>query len=166
MTGDLIFSNLRLICVFVSYACFLLVSTSARSKSVMPGEGSPRSTHTGFKRSMEKPLKTGWLKKQRSIVKNWQLRFFVLRGNVLTYHKDDKESAVQVGDKQAQVIQTLRFLLFLMHQFFILVLCVCVFFFFFFFPGVSNFISQITKIKLVIILTFLLLLNFDLEFGL
>ncbi|XP_059404536.1 rho GTPase-activating protein 25-like [Carassius carassius] len=67
----------------------------ARSKSVMPGEGSPGSTHTGFKRSMEKPLKTGWLKKQRSIVKNWQLRFFVLRGNVLTYHKDDRESAVQ-----------------------------------------------------------------------
>uniref|UniRef100_A0A671MRJ7 Rho GTPase-activating protein 24 n=1 Tax=Sinocyclocheilus anshuiensis TaxID=1608454 RepID=A0A671MRJ7_9TELE len=61
----------------------------------MPGEGSPGSTHTGFKRSMEKPLKTGWLKKQRSIVKNWQLRFFVLRGNVLTYHKDDRESAVQ-----------------------------------------------------------------------
>ncbi|XP_067262545.1 rho GTPase-activating protein 25 isoform X1 [Chanodichthys erythropterus] len=67
----------------------------ARSKSVMPGEGSPGSTHTGLKRSMEKPLKTGWLKKQRSIVKNWQLRFFVLRGNVLTYHKDDRESAVQ-----------------------------------------------------------------------
>ncbi|XP_052411802.1 rho GTPase-activating protein 25 [Carassius gibelio] len=67
----------------------------ARSKSVMPGEGSPASTHTGFKRTMEKPLKTGWLKKQRSIVKNWQQRFFVLRGNVLTYHKDDKESAVQ-----------------------------------------------------------------------
>ncbi|XP_051540133.1 rho GTPase-activating protein 25 isoform X1 [Myxocyprinus asiaticus] len=67
----------------------------ARSKSVIPGEGSPGSTHTGIKRSMEKPLKTGWLKKQRSIVKNWQLRFFVLRGNVLTYHKDDRESAVQ-----------------------------------------------------------------------
>uniref|UniRef100_A0A673G716 Rho GTPase-activating protein 25-like n=1 Tax=Sinocyclocheilus rhinocerous TaxID=307959 RepID=A0A673G716_9TELE len=65
---------------------------SSRSKSVMPGEGSPGSTHTGFKRSMEKPLKTGWLKKQRSIVKNWQLRFFVLRGNVLTYHKDDREN--------------------------------------------------------------------------
>nr|XP_055054771.1 rho GTPase-activating protein 25 isoform X1 [Misgurnus anguillicaudatus] len=67
----------------------------ARSKSVMPGEGSPGSTHTGFRKSMEKPLKTGWLKKQRSFVKNWQLRFFVLRGNVLTYHKDDKESALQ-----------------------------------------------------------------------
>lgn len=67
----------------------------ARSKSVIPGEGSPGSTHTGFRRSMEKPLKTGWLKKQRSFVKNWQLRFFVLRGNILTYHKDDKESALQ-----------------------------------------------------------------------
>lgn len=67
----------------------------ARSKSVIPGEGSPASTHSGFKKSMEKPLKTGWLKKQRSIVKNWQLRFFVLRGNSLTYHKDDKESTVQ-----------------------------------------------------------------------
>ncbi|XP_077097442.1 rho GTPase-activating protein 25 [Siphateles boraxobius] len=67
----------------------------ARSKSVIPGEGSPGSTHTGFKKSMEKPLKTGWLKKQRSIVKNWQLRYFVLRGNVLTYHKADKESALQ-----------------------------------------------------------------------
>lgn len=52
---------------------------------------------------MEKPLKTGWLKKQRSIVKNWQLRFFVLRGNVLTYHKDDRESAVQVGGMQKQI---------------------------------------------------------------
>ncbi|KAI7813290.1 putative rho GTPase-activating protein 25, partial [Triplophysa rosa] len=70
-------------------------SKIARSKSVIPGEGSPGSTHTGSRRSMEKPLKTGWLKKQRSFVKNWQLRFFVLRGNVLTYHKDDKESALQ-----------------------------------------------------------------------
>uniref|UniRef100_A0A672M6S4 PH domain-containing protein n=1 Tax=Sinocyclocheilus grahami TaxID=75366 RepID=A0A672M6S4_SINGR len=86
-------SSLGLICVVVLFsACFLSVATSARSKSVMPGEGSPGSTHTGFKRSMEKPLKTGWLKKQRSIVKNWQLRFFVLRGNVLTYHKDDRET--------------------------------------------------------------------------
>ncbi|XP_056601421.1 rho GTPase-activating protein 25 [Triplophysa dalaica] len=70
-------------------------SKIARSKSVIPGEGSPGSTRTGSRRSMEKPLKTGWLKKQRSFVKNWQLRFFVLRGNVLTYHKDDKESALQ-----------------------------------------------------------------------
>ncbi|XP_053510254.1 rho GTPase-activating protein 25 [Ictalurus furcatus] len=44
---------------------------------------------------MEKPLKKGWLKKQRSIVKNWKPCYFVLRGNILTYHKDDRESTVQ-----------------------------------------------------------------------
>ncbi|XP_076127549.1 rho GTPase-activating protein 25 isoform X1 [Alosa pseudoharengus] len=64
----------------------------ARSKSIMPGEGSPKS----FKRSLEKPVKTGWLKKQRSIVKNWQLRYFVLRGNILTYYKDDREGSSPV----------------------------------------------------------------------
>ncbi|KAM3867742.1 rho GTPase-activating protein 25 [Diretmus argenteus] len=66
----------------------------ARSRSVMPGEGSPGSPRSS--RSMERPLKAGWLKKQqRSIVKNWQQRYFVLRGSTLTYHKDDKESTVQ-----------------------------------------------------------------------
>uniref|UniRef100_A0A3B3DXX9 Rho GTPase activating protein 25 n=1 Tax=Oryzias melastigma TaxID=30732 RepID=A0A3B3DXX9_ORYME len=43
-----------------------------------------------------RPLKAGWLKKQqRSLVKNWQQRYFVLRGSTLTYHKDDKETTVQ-----------------------------------------------------------------------
>ncbi|XP_066510394.1 rho GTPase-activating protein 25-like [Hoplias malabaricus] len=63
----------------------------ARSKSVVPGEGAPGS----IRRSMEKPLKKGWLKKQRSIVKNWKPCYFVLRGNTLTYHKDDKEGTIQ-----------------------------------------------------------------------
>ncbi|KAL0979197.1 hypothetical protein UPYG_G00182020 [Umbra pygmaea] len=68
----------------------------ARSKSVMPGEGSPGTVSPGStRRSMEKPLKSGWLKKQRSIVKNWQMRYFVLRGSTLTYHKDEKEGTVQ-----------------------------------------------------------------------
>ncbi|CAB1457225.1 unnamed protein product [Pleuronectes platessa] len=68
----------------------------ARSRTVISGEGgtgpgSPRSP-----RSMERPLKAGWLKKQqRSLVKNWQQRYFVLRGSTLTYHKDDKETTVQ-----------------------------------------------------------------------
>ncbi|KAM7416105.1 hypothetical protein PAMA_018262 [Pampus argenteus] len=45
---------------------------------------------------MERPLKAGWLKKQqRSLVKNWQQRYFVLRGTTLSYHKDDKETTVQ-----------------------------------------------------------------------
>ncbi|XP_010874931.1 rho GTPase-activating protein 25 [Esox lucius] len=68
----------------------------ARSKSVMPGEGISGSASPGStRRSMERPLKAGWLKKQRSIVKNWQLRYFVLRGSTLTYHKDEKEGTVQ-----------------------------------------------------------------------
>ncbi|XP_023858774.1 rho GTPase-activating protein 25 [Salvelinus sp. IW2-2015] len=71
-------------------------SRIARSKSVMPGEGSPGLGSPGStRRSMERPLKAGWLKKQRSIVKNWQLRYFVLRGSTLTYHKDEKEGTVQ-----------------------------------------------------------------------
>ncbi|XP_068594597.1 rho GTPase-activating protein 25 [Brachionichthys hirsutus] len=68
----------------------------ARSKSVAPGEGSPGlgSPHSG--RSMERPLKAGWLKRQqRGLVKKWQQRYFVLRGSTLTYHKDDKETTVR-----------------------------------------------------------------------
>uniref|UniRef100_A0A8C5HN97 Rho GTPase activating protein 25 n=1 Tax=Gouania willdenowi TaxID=441366 RepID=A0A8C5HN97_GOUWI len=73
-----------------------LLSLTARSKSVMPVEGgnAPGSPHSPT--STEKPLKAGWLKRQqRSLVKNWQQRYFVLRGSTLTYHKDDKETTVQ-----------------------------------------------------------------------
>ncbi|MBN3281568.1 RHG25 protein, partial [Polyodon spathula] len=64
----------------------------ARSKSLMPGEpfSGPVSPST-----LERPLKTGWLKKQRSIVKNWQMRFFVLKGHCLYYYKDEKDSTFQ-----------------------------------------------------------------------
>ncbi|XP_011613730.1 rho GTPase-activating protein 25 [Takifugu rubripes] len=68
----------------------------ARSKSVMPGEGNPGSGSLRSPRSMERPLKAGWLKKQqRGLVKNWHQRYYVLRGSTLTQHKDDKETAVQ-----------------------------------------------------------------------
>ncbi|XP_068166774.1 rho GTPase-activating protein 25 isoform X2 [Antennarius striatus] len=68
----------------------------ARSKSVAPGEGSPGQRSPNSSRSMERPLKAGWLKKQqRGLVKNWQQRYFALRGSTLTYHKDDKETTVQ-----------------------------------------------------------------------
>ncbi|KAK5871617.1 hypothetical protein PBY51_004486 [Eleginops maclovinus] len=68
----------------------------ARSRSVTPGEGGPRPGSPHSPRSMERTLKAGWLKKQqRSLVKNWQQRYFVLRGSTLTYHKDDKETTVQ-----------------------------------------------------------------------
>ncbi|XP_028324725.1 rho GTPase-activating protein 22 isoform X2 [Gouania willdenowi] len=43
----------------------------------------------------EKPLKTGWLKRQRSIMKNWQLRWFVLRTEALYFYKDQDESKAQ-----------------------------------------------------------------------
>lgn len=67
---------------------------------MIPGDGGAGSGRSDIKRSMEKPLKKGWLKKQRSIVKNWKPCYFVLRGNMLTYHKDDRESAVQVRHEQ------------------------------------------------------------------
>ncbi|XP_035386001.1 rho GTPase-activating protein 25 [Electrophorus electricus] len=70
-------------------------SKIVRSKSVIPGEGCLGSGRTDVRRSMEKPLKKGWLKKQRSIVKNWKQCYFVLRGSTLIYHKDDRESAIQ-----------------------------------------------------------------------
>ncbi|KAF7199656.1 rho GTPase-activating protein 25 isoform X1 [Nothobranchius furzeri] len=71
-------------------------SRIARSKSVIPGEGGPGPGSPSSPTSMERPLKAGWLKKQqRSLVKNWQQRYFVLRGSTLTYHKDDKENTLQ-----------------------------------------------------------------------
>uniref|UniRef100_A0A8C6U701 Rho GTPase activating protein 25 n=1 Tax=Neogobius melanostomus TaxID=47308 RepID=A0A8C6U701_9GOBI len=71
-------------------------SRIARSRSVVPGESAPGGGSPQSPRSMERPLRAGWLKKQqRSLVKNWQQRYFVLRGSTLTYHKDDKESTVQ-----------------------------------------------------------------------
>ncbi|NWR64834.1 RHG25 protein, partial [Bucorvus abyssinicus] len=67
----------------------------ARSKSVMTGElagNRPASPHP-----LERPLKIGWLKKQRSIVKNWQQRYFVLKGQQLYYYKDEDDVKPQVG---------------------------------------------------------------------
>ncbi|NXP22637.1 RHG25 protein, partial [Scytalopus superciliaris] len=42
-----------------------------------------------------RPLKLGWLKKQRSIVKNWQHRYFVLKGQQLFYYKDEDDAKPQ-----------------------------------------------------------------------
>lgn len=47
----------------------------------------------------EKVLKAGWLKKQRSIMKNWQLRWFVLRTDHLYFYKDEEETKPQVSPK-------------------------------------------------------------------
>ncbi|NXJ38587.1 RHG25 protein, partial [Ciconia maguari] len=67
----------------------------ARSKSVMSGE--PAGTRPASPNPLERPLKIGWLKKQRSIVKNWQQRYFVLKGQQLYYYKDEDDVKPQVG---------------------------------------------------------------------
>ncbi|NXD83983.1 RHG25 protein, partial [Halcyon senegalensis] len=67
----------------------------ARSRSVMSGEAAgaqPTSPNP-----LERPVKIGWLKKQRSIVKNWQQRYFVLKGQQLYYYKDEDDVKPQVG---------------------------------------------------------------------
>ncbi|NXS91215.1 RHG25 protein, partial [Jacana jacana] len=61
----------------------------ARSRSVMSGETA--GARPASPNPLERPLKIGWLKKQRSIVKNWQQRYFVLRGQQLYYYKDEDD---------------------------------------------------------------------------
>ncbi|NXK50065.1 RHG25 protein, partial [Chauna torquata] len=70
----------------------------ARSKSVMSGEAA--GARPGSPNPLERPLKIGWLKKQRSIVKNWQQRYFVLKGQQLYYYKDEDDVKPQVGWRQ------------------------------------------------------------------
>ncbi|NWV10951.1 RHG25 protein, partial [Ptilonorhynchus violaceus] len=67
----------------------------ARSRSVMSGD--PAGARPGSPSPLERPLKLGWLKKQRSIVKNWQHRYFVLKGQQLYYYKDEDDAKPQVG---------------------------------------------------------------------
>ncbi|KAK1202409.1 RHG25 protein, partial [Pygoscelis papua] len=67
----------------------------ARSKSVMSSE--PVGARPASPNPLERPLKIGWLKKQRSIVKNWQQRYFVLKGQQLYYYKDEDDVKPQVG---------------------------------------------------------------------
>ncbi|KAI5609718.1 rho GTPase-activating protein 22-like [Silurus asotus] len=54
--------------------------------------GSGGSTSPGLHEGV---LKAGWLKKQRSIMKNWQLRWFVLRSDYLYFYKDEEETKPQ-----------------------------------------------------------------------
>ncbi|NXA19765.1 RHG25 protein, partial [Ibidorhyncha struthersii] len=70
----------------------------ARSKSVMSGE--PAGARPASPNPLERPLKIGWLKKQRSIVKNWQQRYFVLKGQQLYYYKDEDDVKPQVGQSR------------------------------------------------------------------
>ncbi|XP_056427378.1 rho GTPase-activating protein 25 isoform X2 [Hyla sarda] len=46
--------------------------------------------------SLEKPAKCGWLKKQqKSFVKNWQQKYFVLKGQYLFFYKDEDDTKPQ-----------------------------------------------------------------------
>ncbi|XP_055131356.1 rho GTPase-activating protein 22 isoform X3 [Symphalangus syndactylus] len=62
-----------------------------RSKSLVMGEQSRNPGRTPCPHMLGPVLKAGWLKKQRSIMKNWQQRWFVLRGDQLFYYKDKDE---------------------------------------------------------------------------
>uniref|UniRef100_A0A3Q1GCP3 Rho GTPase activating protein 22 n=1 Tax=Acanthochromis polyacanthus TaxID=80966 RepID=A0A3Q1GCP3_9TELE len=67
---------------------------AARSKSMVLGELT-RVSRPCSPLDQEKALKAGWLKRQRSIMKNWQLRWFVLRTEALYFYKDQDESKAQ-----------------------------------------------------------------------
>uniref|UniRef100_A0AAX7VL35 Rho GTPase activating protein 22 n=1 Tax=Astatotilapia calliptera TaxID=8154 RepID=A0AAX7VL35_ASTCA len=67
---------------------------AARSKSMVLGELT-RVSRPCSPLDHEKALKAGWLKRQRSIMKNWQLRWFVLRTEALYFYKDQDESKAQ-----------------------------------------------------------------------
>ncbi|XP_063731399.1 rho GTPase-activating protein 22 isoform X1 [Eleginops maclovinus] len=67
---------------------------AARSKSMVLGELS-RISRPCSPLDQEKTLKAGWLKRQRSIMKNWQLRWFVLRTEALYFYKDQDETKAQ-----------------------------------------------------------------------
>ncbi|XP_036592421.1 rho GTPase-activating protein 22-like [Trichosurus vulpecula] len=67
----------------------------ARSKSLVMGEQSGPPARPASPNLSDRALKSGWLKKQRSIMKNWQQRWFVLRGDQLFYYKDEEETKPQ-----------------------------------------------------------------------
>ncbi|KTF81115.1 hypothetical protein cypCar_00017808 [Cyprinus carpio] len=67
----------------------------ARSKSMVMGELSRGSSRPSSPSLQDRALKAGWLKKQRNIMKNWQLRWFVLRTDHLYFYKDEEETKPQ-----------------------------------------------------------------------
>ncbi|XP_053125177.1 rho GTPase-activating protein 25 isoform X3 [Hemicordylus capensis] len=67
------------------------MSKIVRSQSMMAVGPKGSSNWSHLPNPQERPLKAGWLRKQRSIVKNWQQRYFVLKGQHLYYYKDEEE---------------------------------------------------------------------------
>uniref|UniRef100_A0A3Q2YFD3 Rho GTPase activating protein 22 n=1 Tax=Hippocampus comes TaxID=109280 RepID=A0A3Q2YFD3_HIPCM len=70
------------------------VHLSARSKSMVLGDLSGVSRPCS-PLDREKVLKAGWLKRRRIIMKNWQLRWFVLKADILYFYKDQNETKEQ-----------------------------------------------------------------------
>ncbi|XP_023408482.1 rho GTPase-activating protein 25 isoform X1 [Loxodonta africana] len=68
---------------------------NSRSQSVMTGLPMAAFHASSTPNPLERPIKMGWLKKQRSIVKNWQQRYFVLRAQYLYYYKDEEDTKSQ-----------------------------------------------------------------------
>ncbi|NXJ79177.1 RHG22 protein, partial [Trogon melanurus] len=75
---------------------YSVIAFSAWSKSLVMGEQIGPPSRPSSPNPQERVLKCGWLKKQRSIMKNWQQRWFVLRGDQLFYYKDEEETKPQV----------------------------------------------------------------------
>lgn len=98
---------LSLILIFLMlYLLYLHVCIhAARSKSMVLGELS-RLSRPCSPLDQEKALKAGWLKRQRSIMKNWQLRWFVLRTEALYFYKDQDETKAQVRLTQIHIQHT------------------------------------------------------------
>lgn len=82
-------------CLCHSFSDLNVCTHAARSKSMVLGELT-RVSRPCSPLDHEKALKAGWLKRQRSIMKNWQLRWFVLRSEALYFYKDQDESKAQV----------------------------------------------------------------------
>ncbi|NXV61391.1 RHG22 protein, partial [Molothrus ater] len=88
--------------------CFTysVIAFSARSRSLVMGEQIGPPSRPSSPNPQERVLKCGWLKKQRSIMKNWQQRWFVLRGDQLFYYKDEEETKPQgVFSTTRQVVE-------------------------------------------------------------
>ncbi|XP_067879291.1 rho GTPase-activating protein 25-like isoform X2 [Heterodontus francisci] len=66
-----------------------------RSKSVMPGDHGMASNRPSSPNILDRPVKSGWLKKKRSLVKQWHSRWFVLRGVYLCYYKEEEDGKPQ-----------------------------------------------------------------------
>ncbi|KAM4678317.1 rho GTPase-activating protein 25 isoform 2-T2 [Discoglossus pictus] len=68
----------------------------ARSVSMMSSDLTSSFSRLQIQNSLEKPIKSGWLKKQqRTIVKNWQQKYFVLKGQYLCYYKEEDDGKPQ-----------------------------------------------------------------------